>query len=151
LHRRARQRLDEQAPRFRPDPAHWRAVVERFLDAARGGDVNGLAAMLAENVISTADGGGQAGAARRPVTGRDRVARYLAGGFVRVSADIRLDFDAEVNGEPAVLAFVGPALGAVLFFDVAGDRVTELRLLANPDKLRFLGAQSSHPVGLSGS
>jgi hypothetical protein len=39
----------------------------------------------------------------------------------------------------------------VLFFEVADDRVTALRLLANPDKLRFLGAQLSHPVGPSGS
>jgi RNA polymerase sigma-70 factor (ECF subfamily) len=151
LHRRARQRLEEPKPRFRPDPAHWRALVERFLDAARGGDVNGLAAMLADHVSSTADGGGQVGAARRIVTGRDRVARYLAGGFRRVVIDVRLDFDAEVNGEQAVLAFVGPALAAVLFFDISDDRVAALRILANPDKLRFLGAQLSHPVGLPGS
>jgi RNA polymerase sigma-70 factor (TIGR02957 family) len=151
LHRRARERLDRQAPRFRPDPARWKALVERFLDAARGGDVNGLAAMLAENVTSTADGGGQVGAARRVVTGRDQVARYLARGFSRAMDDVRLDFRAEVNGESAVLAFVGPALAAVLFFEVADDRVTALRLLANPDKLRFLGTQLSHPVGLSGS
>ena len=151
LHHRARQRLHEEAPRFRPDPAHWRVLVERFLDAARGGDVTALAAMLADNATSTADGGGQVGAARRPVIGRDRVARYLAGGFTRVSADIRLDFGAEVNGGPAVLAFVGPALGAVLFFEVADDRITELRIVANPDKLWFLGAQLSHRVGLSGS
>jgi RNA polymerase sigma-70 factor (TIGR02957 family) len=151
LHRRARQRLEEPKPRFRPDPAHWRALVERFLDAARGGDVNGLAAMLADHVSSTADGGGQVGAARRIVTGRDRVARYLAGGFRRVVIDVRLDFDAEVNGEQAVLAFVGPALAAVLFFDISDDRVAALRILANPDKLRFLDAQLSHPVGLPGS
>jgi RNA polymerase sigma-70 factor (TIGR02957 family) len=151
LHRRARQRLEEPKPRFRPDPAHWRALVERFLDAARGGDVNGLAAMLADQVSSTADGGGQVGAARRIVTGRDRVARYLAGGFRRVVIDVRLDFDAEVNGEQAVLAFVGPGLAAVLFFDISDDRVAALRILANPDKLRFLGAQLSHPVGLPGS
>src|SRR3954469_15177135 len=129
LHRRARQRLEEPKPRFRPDPAHWRALVERFLDAARGGDVNGLAAMLADQVSSTADGGGQVGAARRIVTGRDRVARYLAGGFRRGVIGVRLDLDAEVNGEQAVLAFVGPGVAAVLFFDNSDDRVAALRIL----------------------
>jgi RNA polymerase sigma-70 factor (ECF subfamily) len=151
MHRRARQRLDRATPRFRPDPALWRALVERFLDAARGGDVSALVAMLADNARSTADGGGQVGAARRPVFGRDRVARYLAGAFSRPIADVRLDFDAEINGEPAVLGFVGSTLAGVLFFEIDGDVVTELRVVANPDKLRFLGAQLSHPVGLSGS
>ena len=151
LHRRARQRLDRSAPRFRPDPTQWRALVERFLDAARDGDVTELAAMLADNARCTADGGGQVGAARRPVYGRDRVARYLAGAFSRPAVDVRLDFDAEVNGEPAVLGFTGPTLAGVLFFEIDGDVVTELRVVANPDKLRFLGAQLSHPVGPSGS
>ena len=81
------------------DPAHWRALVERFLDAARGGDVTGLAAMLADNVSSTADGGGKVGAARRTVVGRPKVARYLAGAFSGPIADVRLDFGGEVNGE----------------------------------------------------
>jgi RNA polymerase sigma-70 factor (ECF subfamily) len=151
LHHRARQRLDQPLPRFRPNPAHWRALVERFLDAARGGDVTGLAAMLTDNASSTADGGGKVAAARRPVTGRDRVARYLAGAFSRPMSDVRLEFGAEVNGQQALLGFVGPTLAGVLFFEVAGDRVTELRIVANPDKLRFLGAQLSHPVGPSGS
>ena len=140
LHHRARQRLGQPVPRFRPDPAHWRTLVERFLDAARGGDVTGLAAMLADNVSSTADGGGKVSAARRTVVGRAKVARYLAGAFGRPIADVRLDFGAEVNGEPAVLGFVGPALAGVLFFEITDDRVTALRIAANPDKLRFLGA-----------
>jgi RNA polymerase sigma-70 factor (TIGR02957 family) len=151
LHRRARLRLDQREPRFRPDPAHWRALVERFLDAARGGDVTSLAAMLADNVSSTADGGGQVGAARRVVSGRERVARYLAGAFSRPIGDVRLDFGAEINGEPAVLGFIGPTLAGVLFFEIADNRVTQLRVVANPVKLRFLGAQLSHPVDLSGS
>jgi len=151
LRRRARQRLDQAVPRFRPDPTQWRALVERFLAAARGGDVTGLAEMLAETVSSTADGGGKVGAARRVVTGRDKVARYLAGAFGRPIGDVRLEFGAEVNGEPVVLGFVGPALAGVLFFEITDGRVTALRVVANPDKLRFLGAQLSHPVGLPGS
>jgi hypothetical protein len=107
--------------------------------------------MLADNARSTADGGGRVGAARRPVSGRDRVARYLAGAFSRPTADVRLEFGAEVNGEPAVLGFVGRTLAGVLFLEIDGDVVTELRVVANPEKLRFLGAQLSHPVGLSGS
>jgi len=151
LHRRARQRVGEPAARFRPDPAHWRRVVERFLTASRGGDVTTLITLLADNVTSTADGGGKVAAARRVVAGRDKVARYLAGAFRRPLVDIRLDLDREVNGELAVLGFVGPTLAGVLFFDTIDDRIEALRIVANPDKLQFLGRQLSHPPALSGS
>jgi RNA polymerase sigma-70 factor (TIGR02957 family) len=151
LHRRARQRLGEPVPRSRPEPTHWRRLVERFLTASRSGDVTGLVAILTDGVTSTADGGGKVAVARRIVEGRDRVARYLTGAFGRPLAGVRLDFDAELNGEPAVLGFVGPNLAGVLFFETVGDRVEALRVVANPDKLRFLGRQLSHPVGLPGS
>ena len=151
LHRRARQRVGQPAARFRPDPAHWRRVVERFLVASRSGDVTALVAMLGDDVTSTVDGGGKISAARRTVVGRDRVARYLAGALSRPLPDVRLDLDAEVNAEPAVLGFVGPTLAGVLFFDTVGDRIEALRIVANPDKLQFLGRQLSHPVGLFGS
>jgi hypothetical protein len=42
-------------------------------------------------------------------------------------------------------------LAGVLFFDITGNRVDALRIVANPDKLRFLGKQLSHPVALPGS
>jgi RNA polymerase sigma-70 factor (TIGR02957 family) len=149
LHHRARQRLGEPATRFRPDPACWRDLVERFMNASRGGDVAGLVTILTADVTSTADGGGKVAAARRPVAGRDRVARYLARVFSRPAAAIRLDF-AEVNGEPAVVGFTGSALAGVLFFQTDGDRIAVLRIVANPDKLRFAADQLSHRAGLSG-
>lgn len=151
LYSRARQRMGEPVARFRPDPAHRRRVVERFLTAARDGDVTALLAMLADNVTSTADGGGKIAAAKRTVMGRDRVARYLAGALRRPIPDVRLDLDAEINGEQAVLGFVGPNLAGVLFIDIVDARVEALRIVANPDKLQFLGGQLSHPVGLLGS
>jgi RNA polymerase sigma-70 factor (ECF subfamily) len=149
LHHRARQRLGQPTARFQPDPARWRELVDRFWTASRGGDVAGLVTMLTADVTSTADGGGKVAAARRPVTGRDRVARYLAGGLSRPAPAIRLDF-AEVNGELAVLGFMGSTLAGVLFFQTDGDQIAALRIIANPDKLRFAASQLSHPTGLSG-
>lgn len=151
LHRRARQRLGRPAPRFQPDPARWRTIVERFFAATRSGDVATLVTMLTSDVTSTADGGGKVSAARRPVTGRDRVSRYLAGAFGRPSVpSIRLDV-AEVNGEPALLGFVDATLAGVLFFEIEDDRIAASRIVANPDKLRFVAAQLSQTTGRSGS
>ncbi|MGH3525073.1 MAG: RNA polymerase subunit sigma-24, partial [Mycobacterium sp.] len=58
---------------------------------------------------------------------------------------------AEVNGEPAMLAFLGATLAGVLFFDIEGDRIAALRVVANPDKLSFVAKQLSQTAGLSGS
>jgi RNA polymerase sigma-70 factor (TIGR02957 family) len=149
LYRRARQRLGEPEQRFQPDLAQWRRLVDRFFTAARVGDVAGLVEILTASVTSTADGGGKVAAARRPITGRDRTARYLARVFTRNIPRLGLRLDvAEVNGEPAVLAFDGETLAAVLCFEIVGDQIAALRIVANPDKLRFLAQQLSHPAGL---
>jgi RNA polymerase sigma-70 factor (TIGR02957 family) len=152
LYRRARQRLGEPRRRFQPDRAQWRRLVDRFFIAASAGDVAGLVAILTDDVTSTADGGGKVAAARRPISGRERTANYVGRVFSRNIPQLRLRFDvAEVNGEPAMLAFDGDGLSGVLFFEITGDRIAALRILANPDKLRFLAKQLSHPAGLSGS
>lgn len=152
LYRRARERLGEPRGRFQPDRAQWRRLVERFFTAARAGDVDGLVEILTDTVTSTADGGGKVAAARRVVSGRDRTARYVARVFGRnlAQAGPRLEV-AEINGEPAMLAFDGDTLAGVLCFDIAGDQIAALRVLANPDKLRFLAKQLSHPAAPSGS
>jgi RNA polymerase sigma-70 factor (TIGR02957 family) len=151
LYRRARQRLGEPRQRFQPDRAQWRRLVDRFLSAAAAGDVAGLVEILTDNVTSTADGGGKVAAARRPISGRDRMAHYVARVFGRnmARAGMRLDI-AEVNGEPAMLAFEGDTLAGVLCFEITGDQIAALRAMANPDKLRFLAGQLSHPAGLPG-
>jgi RNA polymerase sigma-70 factor (TIGR02957 family) len=152
VYRRARQRLGE--PRqsvHRADTAQWRRLVDRFFTAASAGDVTGLVEILTDDVTSTADGGGKVAAARRIVTGRERTANYLARALSRYLPQLRLRLDvAEVNGEPAVLAFDGDTLSGVLCFETTGDRIAALRVVANPDKLRFLVAQLSHSADLSG-
>jgi RNA polymerase sigma factor (sigma-70 family) len=153
LHRRARQRLGDPRPRFRPEQGEWRRLVERFLVAAGEGDVAGLERLLADDVVYWSDGGGKAPVARRPVAGRGRVAlffarlipKYAADPAFAGSAEIR---QAEVNGEPALLAWVGGALFGVIVPEIADGRITALRVAANPDKLGFAARQAS---GLSRS
>jgi hypothetical protein len=145
--------LGDPEPRFQPDPDQWRRLVERFLVAAGEGDVAGLERLLADDVTCWGDGGGKGPLARRPVMGRDRVARLFAKlipkfaadpGFAR-GAEIR---QAEVNGEPAPLAWIGGVLFGVIVPEIAGDRITALRVLVNPDRLGFAARQAA---GLSRS
>lgn len=141
LHGRARQRLSDAHPRFEPDRARWRRLVEHFLAAARGGDAVQLRELLAADVTSTADGGGKVGAARRTVVGPDRVARYLAGALSRLAPTGLGVLLAEVNAGPAVLGFVGGELRGVLALEIVEGRINALHILANPDKLTYIAQQ----------
>ena len=52
--------------------------MERFVGAARDGDLAGLERLLAADVVAEADGRGRVHAARAPVRGAAAVTGYLA-------------------------------------------------------------------------
>ncbi|AUS78825.1 RNA polymerase sigma-70 factor [Actinoalloteichus sp. AHMU CJ021] len=141
LHRRARARLAEERGRFGADADQHRRVVERFLTAATEGDVRGLEELLAEDVVSWSDGGGRTTAARRPVVGRESVLRYVLGLAGHRDAALLHTRFAEVNGQLGVLLLRGDDLVAVLSPDTDGQRITTLRVVVNPEKLRFVASQ----------
>ncbi|MFI7443728.1 RNA polymerase sigma-70 factor [Nonomuraea indica] len=134
LYRRARAHLDGERTRFDVSPEHARRVAERFLAAAGAGDLAGLERLLTADVVSWADGGGKSSAARNPVRGAARVARYLSGMVSRPEPGTEITI-AEVNGLPALVGSVGGRVYGVMALEVTGDRVSALRILVNPDKL----------------
>src|SRR5262249_25857472 len=80
LHR-ARAHVAAGRPRFEPSPDAQRRLTERFLAAARNGDLAALTDLLADDVTVWSDGGGKVPAAAHPVAGRERIARlWLAAG-----------------------------------------------------------------------
>jgi RNA polymerase sigma-70 factor (TIGR02957 family) len=148
LHSRARRHV-AGAPSREVDAAHWQELITRFLVAAGDGDLAGLEALLAADVVSRADGGGIINAARRPVRGRENVARYVAG-LVRRFGEGSLPAFVEVNGAPAVALTVGGRLVGVLVLHTDGERLTGLDLVVNPEKLAFAERQLSRIGGLPG-
>jgi RNA polymerase sigma-70 factor (ECF subfamily) len=94
--------------------------------------------LLAPDVVLLSDGGGKKSAALRPITGADKVARFLLG--VRpADGDFEVDWR-PVNGAPAVLISLHGELDSVVTARVHEGRVTELYLVRNPDKLAGVGA-----------
>ncbi|MFI5692388.1 RNA polymerase sigma-70 factor [Kribbella sp. NPDC051586] len=145
---RARKRVATDAPRRQPvDRGGWRELVDRFLAAAQAGEIEQLERLLAEDVVSTADGGGKVVAARRPVAGRTQVARYLIGTLQKFGAGIVMRVG-EANGEPVLVAEGADGLMAVCFVEVGADGVSDLRFVMNPDKLAFAAKQLSQIGGL---
>ncbi|MFI5801767.1 RNA polymerase sigma-70 factor [Streptomyces sp. NPDC051561] len=147
LLRRAQQQLGSPRRQFEVDEGKKRVLVERFFAATMNGDVAGLEALLADDVVAWADGGGQVTAARRPIVGRDRVLRYLLGMAAREEASgIRFDF-ATVNGEDAVIVRMGGEgeVGAPLFAVVVPEfregLICGVRTVVSPEKLAFVAGQ----------
>ena len=137
---RARANVRARRPRFTAERSRQRAVTERFLAAATGGDVNALMELLSPDVTLWTDGGGKVRQATRPVHGADVVASWFAAiGTVTYQgvapADMRAEL-AEINGGPGLL-FRGPdrVIATVTFdFDAEG-RILAVHNVANPDKL----------------
>ncbi|MGQ0772958.1 MAG: RNA polymerase sigma factor SigJ [Pseudonocardiales bacterium] len=140
LHRRARLHVGEQRKRFDTDGAQRTRILERFLAATMHGDLAGLEQLLAEDVVAWADGGGTT-AARRPISGRNKVLRYLLGLATRSEAARLAAAVVEINGGPAIAYRVQGTLRAVTGLDSIGGRIVAVRTIINPDKLAFAAAQ----------
>jgi RNA polymerase sigma-70 factor (ECF subfamily) len=141
---RGRAHLDARRARFRAPPEQQRRLVERFLAAAREGDVAALTSMLSENVVYTGDGGGVVSAARRPVRGAAQVARLMAGLTAQALAPARapVRFALQwVNGEPGLLAWEGDTLTTVMVFACGPDGIVAIHSVRNPAKLAHLAAR----------
>ena len=83
---RARQHVDARRPREVVSPSETRAALASFRRALETGDLQGLLDVLAPDVVLVSDGGGVKQAALRPVTGAERVVRFILGGHARREA-----------------------------------------------------------------
>ena len=140
LYSRARRHIDEGRPRFEASRERRDELVERFFAAAERGDLSALEEMLAADVVVYGDGGGKAPSWSRPVVGRARVAKLIAGTLEqarKAGASFRV---VHVNGQPGVVfADDEGRIGAVMSVDVADGLVQAIRGITNPDKLAHLG------------
>lgn len=119
---RARAHVDAGRPRFAATEAKKRELLAAFVDSVARGDVAAL------------DGGGRVHAALRPIHGAGRVARFVVG--VARKGGGGIPELTTINGEPGLL--VRDAAGvtrAALTLAVSGQRITEVLIVNNPDKL----------------
>lgn len=139
VYRRAAHRVQEERPRFEPAPAHARELVEKFLNAAQSGDLAALESMFTADIVALADGGAKVNAAKRPIVGAEKVARYLVGLFSKiptVAATVAIGIE-EVNAAPAFVVRDGEAVLATVSATFDGESIAALQLVVNPDKLVF--------------
>ncbi|HMN27455.1 MAG TPA: RNA polymerase sigma-70 factor [Caldilineaceae bacterium] len=138
LFSRAKKHIRDHRPRFPASPAAHANMVGRFMEACMAGNMDGLMRLLAEDVTVWSDSGGKvAGASRRPIQGRDNVARATIGLLARAPEGTTFEV-IEANGLPALLIRVRGQIVGVLTLEVEGDFIRAMRNVANPDKLAHL-------------
>ncbi len=128
----ARRRV-QQSRRQRASRIEHDETVRAFAAAARSGDIARLVAVLDPDVILRSDGGGVVTAARHPVTGADRVARFLFGALGKSATTEVMDQETP-DGLGFALWDEGRIVGVVTL-EVAAGAVAEVRLMMNPHKL----------------
>jgi len=138
LLRRARQHLRAERPRFSASGRQHMELLERFRRAARSGDMNGLVALLSDDVVMHTDGGGKASALPLPIQGPDRVGRAILFGIAKLLALKPLQRIVEINGEPGVVSDVEGRPQSVFTIEVTHGRIRAIYIVTNPDKLSHL-------------
>ncbi|MGA4847241.1 RNA polymerase sigma-70 factor [Streptomyces sp. G5(2025)] len=131
---RARRHVHARRRRFEPDSDATREIIQRFLLAAATGEVQALMDLLAPDVVQISDGGGKVSAARRPIVGREEVARFVLGVARTGAADAPVEH-VTCNGMPAARFLAGGELDWLLAFEIRDGRITGLYGIRNPDKL----------------
>jgi RNA polymerase sigma-70 factor (ECF subfamily) len=130
---RARNHVQARRPRVSP-PEETRELMTRFFEAAAGGELQPLLDLLAPDVVLLSDGGGIKKANLRPIHGPDKVARFL---WSVVPRDAVMETEWRVsNGAPAMLLSLDGELDSVVTVVVEEDRIREIYVVRNPDKLR---------------
>lgn len=143
---RAKERLDPDRPvRFEAAPEDEQRLLDGFLEAAIGGDLDRFRVVLHDDAVAWSDGGANQRAARHPVVGAERIAMFFRG-IARKGAAMAVPIDIDrvrVNGAPGLTIHLDGELYLTAAFDLRPDAGGDVRIAAihsvlNPDKLGHL-------------
>lgn len=148
LLRRARQAIASARPVQPISHDEHRRLLLAFSEASRTGDVAALVAMLAEDAMMITDGGpsgtrvGRIRNLARPLVGAKQIAAFVTA-VARESAASTVAIESVVyvlNGQPALVRFVGGKPFGAMFLSVADGKIVQIFIQADPARLRQITA-----------
>ena len=145
LAHRAREHVHARRPRYDPDPAEHRHLIEAFLVACREGDLERLLELLSPQVQLVSDGGGAISAARRPINGAEPVIRFLFG-LARKYRGSGVEL-VELNGGPGLVMTDDGTPIATVQLGIRDGRIERIWSMRNPAKLSALSKARRLVVG----
>jgi RNA polymerase sigma-70 factor (ECF subfamily) len=134
---RAKERVQQDRPRFAVNREAHARLLEAFVAAAHSAEREKIMVLLADDARVTADGGGKVPSFLKVIQGADRVARFYAG-LARKYGERLAYRTAEINGGPGLLRYFDGELESVHTFVSDGQRILEVYIIRNPDKLKAI-------------
>lgn len=128
---RARRRVRGAEEPARPDRERGRRIVTAWLAAAQDGNIGALLELLDDGAVLHAD----YGTSTQLVEGARSIAEQavLSGRLAAHSTPIL------IGGRPGVAAVMSDRVVSIMAFDLEGDRIVGLEVLADPKRLESLG------------
>jgi RNA polymerase sigma-70 factor (ECF subfamily) len=114
--------------------ARQAGIVRDFKRAWEARDIEALIGLLDPGATTTADSGGLVIAHLDPIHGGEQVARAYVD-IARAAPHLTI-VETTVNGQPGLIAQQDGVTVTVYAFHIAGDRITHIWAVRNPDKLR---------------
>ncbi len=143
---RAKQHMRRPPRRPQVAPDVRERLARRFVEALRAEDRDGVLALLTDDALLAADGGGRVPSVPETQHGAERVAQLLVGFERATRAELvrRTSLPQEhdvvwLNGEPAVFTMADGKLLFATILHLEGDRIAAMYRVLNPSKLAGLG------------
>jgi len=141
---RARRAVRDERPPPGATPDSHARLLQAFNDAVASGNVRQLAELLREDAVAITDGGGRKFAARNPIIGADKVARFFIGLAGKTAGqNVRIE-PAVINGAVGALLYLDGELDLTLSMAIDGEKIAAIYVVRNPDKLRHLPVVATH-------
>ncbi|MEK3722594.1 RNA polymerase sigma-70 factor [Paenibacillus sp. FSL H8-0034] len=120
-------------------PFEEKELVNRFISALTNGNIQSLVALLTEDVILIADGGGKVSAAINPIYSKGRVLDLLSALSLNRFPESKARL-VEVNDQQGILLTKdGLPTGVICFeWDAESMTIKRIYIIVNPDKLQHL-------------
>jgi RNA polymerase sigma-70 factor (ECF subfamily) len=128
---RARRRVQGKAAEPDADRDAQRRVVDAFLTAARGGDMQGLLAALDPDIVVRSDAAARKLGASPEVHGAERVARFYLGKAQEARPAL-------VDGSVGIVVAPRGRLFLALKLTFANNRIAGIDVVADPAQLRSI-------------
>jgi len=113
-------------------------LLHRFIRAATSGDLDGLIALMHEDIAAESDGGGKVAAATRAISTPQHVAAFLSG-LAKMLNETTTARPILVNGRPGVLVASADGLSdAVISLEIWNGRIRRIYIVRNPNKLSHI-------------
>ena len=111
-------------------------LAAQYVGLIQTGDLEGLIALFNEDIAVLGDGGGKVFAAKIPILGREKAARFITNIASKFDLAIHVELGLILQ-QPAILLFLDKQCIAVQILSIEQGKIVRVFSQINPDKLKL--------------